>query len=142
MATRGHCFCGEVSWEYSGDRIWECYCHCDDCRRNCAAPVVAWFGVPRENFKWTGAKTKIYESSKGVHRHFCGTCGTPMGFFADHYPESANLYTATLEDPTEFNPTFHVFAGDQLPWLPMQDELQKYPKSLLHAPSDLRDTDT
>ena len=140
--TKGHCFCGAVTYEFTGERIWECYCHCDDCRRNCAAPVVAWYGVPRENFKWTGETPKIYESSKGVKRHFCGTCGTPMAFIADHYPESVNLYTATLDDPTEFNPTFHVFAGDQLPWLSMDDDLEKYPRSLLHAPSELRDTES
>ena len=141
MATTGHCLCGDVTWEYSGGRIWECYCHCDDCRRNCAAPVVAWFGVPIENFKWTGEKTKIYKSSKGVERHFCGKCGTPMGFVAEHYPEGMHLYAATLDDPKDFNPTFHVFAGEQLPWLSMEDDLDKYPKSLLYAPSDLRDTD-
>ena len=139
MATKGHCFCGEVTWEYTGERMWECYCHCDDCRRNCAAPVVAWFGVPAKNFKWTGKDTKIYRSSEGVERHFCGTCGTPMGFVAEHYPGDMQLYTATLEDPSDFNPTFHVFAGEQLPWLSFHDDLTKYPKSLLDAPSELRD---
>ena len=137
--TKGHCLCGEVRWEYSGEQIWACFCHCDDCRRNCAAPGVAWFGVPMENFKWTGAVPKIYESSAEVERHFCGTCGTPMGFVAAHYPGDMHLYAATMDDPTDFHPTFHVFAGEQLPWLSMEDDLTKYPRSLLQAPGDLRD---
>lgn len=62
-----------------------------------------------------------------------------MGFEADHYPGGMHLYAATLADPTDFEPTFHVWWGEKLPWLPMDDDLPKYPKSLLHAPAHLRD---
>ena len=46
MTTKGHCLCKKTTWEYAGEQTWACYCHCDACRRNCAAPVVAWLGVP------------------------------------------------------------------------------------------------
>ena len=118
---------------------WACYCHCDDCRRNCAAPVVAWLGVPLKNFKWLGIAPKTYESSKGVWRHFCGNCGSPMGFEAEHYPGGMHLYAASLDDPQNFEPTFHVNYEDKLPWLKMQDELKKYLGTLLHAPKNLND---
>ena len=52
--TKGHCLCGAVSWKYSGKETWACYCHCDDCRRNCAAPVTAFICVRLDNFQWTG----------------------------------------------------------------------------------------
>lgn len=39
--TRGYCQCKATAWEFTGAAAWQCYCHCDDCRRNCAAPVVA-----------------------------------------------------------------------------------------------------
>ncbi|MBR9864581.1 MAG: GFA family protein [Rhodobacteraceae bacterium] len=126
----------KTSWVYRGDRTWACYCHCDDCRRNCAAPVVAWFGVPVENFAWTGDKPRIYESSKGVFRHFCGTCGSPVAFEADHYPGGINLYAASLEDPQDFKPSFHVNKQSQLAWLQMNDELDAYEGTLLNTPND------
>ncbi len=85
MTTCGHCLCGETGWEYDGEATWACFCHCNDCRRNCAAPVVAWIGVPVENFKWTSNAPKTFESSEGVYRHYCEDCGTPMGFEADRY---------------------------------------------------------
>lgn len=139
MPTYGRCLCGQTTWAYDGDVTWACYCHCDDCRRNCAAPVVGWLGVPERNFRWTGQKPRMYQSSPPVYRYFCATCGTPMGFEADHYPGGMHLYAATLDDPTRFEPTFHVNWQAKLPWFQMIDNLPKYEGTLLHAPGDLRD---
>lgn len=62
-----------------------------------------------------------------------------MGFVADHYPGGMHLYAASLENPSDFEPTFHVNYQSKLPWLPMQDDLPKYDNTLLHAPQDLSD---
>ena len=137
VTTRGHCLCGRTSFEFVGKVRWACYCHCDDCRRNCAAPVVGWLGVPVENFRWTGDTPKTYESSSGVRRHFCANCGSPMGFEADHYNGGMHLYAASLDDPADFEPTFHVNYESKLPWLRMEDDLPKYEGKLLGAGDDL-----
>ena len=139
--TAGHCLCKATRWEFFGDRTWECYCHCDDCRRNCGAPVVAWIGVPVKNFRWVGDKPKSYESSPGVFRHFCGTCGSPIGFEADHYAGGMHLYAASLENPADFSPTFHVNHGSKLPWLRLVDDHGKYDDTLFHSEKDLSDYD-
>ncbi|NOC84622.1 GFA family protein [Ruegeria sp. HKCCD6604] len=137
MTTRGNCLCKNTKWEFIGDVTWACYCHCDDCRRNCAAPIVAWLGVPLRNFKWTAQAPKTLESSKGVFRHFCRDCGSPVGFEADHYPGGMHLYAASMEYPEDFVPTFHVNYQSKLPWLRIEDDLTKYEGTLLHAPEDL-----
>ena len=62
-----------------------------------------------------------------------------MGFEADHYAGDMHLYAASLADPSAFEPTFHVFGGEQLSWLKLHDDLTKYPRSLLHAPDKLRE---
>ncbi|MEO0368760.1 MAG: GFA family protein [Pseudomonadota bacterium] len=139
MIRRGYCLCGKTSYEFNGEINWSCYCHCDDCRRNCAAPVVAWLGVPFENFRWTGTPPSTYKSSKGVSRYFCGTCGSPMAFEADHYPGGMHLYAASLSDPKNFEPEFHVNHESKLEWLHLEDNLTKYHGTLLTAPDDLRD---
>lgn len=136
MTTHGHCLCGKTRWQYEGDVTWACYCHCDDCRRNCAAPVVAWLGVPMKNFKWTGQTPKTIESSSGVFRHFCEDCGSPLGFEADHYPGGMHLYAASMEDPEKFKPTFHVNYQSKLPWLEMNDDLPKHQGTLLNNPDE------
>lgn len=136
MTRRGHCLCTETAWEFEGEISWACYCHCDDCRRNCGAPVVAWLGVPARYFRWSAEAPKTIVSSKGVKRHFCGTCGSPMGFEADHYPGGMHLYAASLDDPADFEPTFHVNYLRKLPWLQMDDDLPKYDGTLLLAPEN------
>ena len=88
---------------------------------------------------WIGLAPRTYESSKGVRRHFCEKCGSPIGFEADHYPGGMHLYAASLDDPRKFEPTFHVNFESKLPWLEMNDELPKYEGTLLHAPEDLSD---
>lgn len=129
MTKTGHCLCGNIQWEYRGAETWACFCHCDDCRRNNAAPVAAFIGVPLSNFKWTGKTPKTYTSSPGVSRHFCGTCGTPMAFQADHYKGEIHLYAASLTDPADFKPTFHVHYAEHLPWLDINDTLPRHPGS-------------
>ena len=136
MTTHGHCLCGKTRWQYEGDVTWACYCHCDDCRRNCAAPVVAWLGVPMNRFKWTGQTPKTIESSSGVFRHFCEDCGSPLGFEANHYPGGMHLYAASMEDPEKFKPTFHVNYQSKLPWLEMNDDLPKHDGTLLNNPDE------
>lgn len=137
MTTRGHCLCKRTRWEFEGAPTWGCYCHCDDCRRNCGAPVVAWLGVPLRSFRWTGQPPKTIESSPGVRRHFCPDCGSPMGFEADHYAGGMHLYAASMADPSAFEPTFHVNHQSRLPWVQIADDLPKYDGTLLHAPKDL-----
>ena len=137
--TRGNCLCRETGWKFRGEVTWACYCHCDDCRRNCAAPVVAWLGVPLRNFRWIGSAPRTFESSKGVRRHFCENCGSPLGFEADHYSGGMHLYAASLDDPRQFEPRFHVNFESKIPWLEMNDNLPKYEGTLLHAPEDLSD---
>ena len=62
-----------------------------------------------------------------------------MGFEADHYAGGMHLYAASLENPQDFVPEFHVNYESKLPWLQMNDGLPKYEGTLLHAPEDLSD---
>jgi hypothetical protein len=127
--TTGHCLCGAVTFSFTGEKTWACLCHCNDCRRNCAAPFTAFLGTPLEGFGWTGQMPKRFQSSAGVTRHFCDTCGTPMAFQAEHYAGEIHLYAATLSDPATFAPMFHVHYGSRLPWLHTADNLAKFPAS-------------
>ena len=122
----GHCLCGAVTFEIAGPETWACYCHCTDCRRQTASPVTAFLGVPQNRFEWTGARPKIYASSTGVTRSFCGTCGTPMAFQADRFPGEIHLYAATLASPEDFTPKFHVHHAERLAWLEIDDDLPRY----------------
>ena len=62
-----------------------------------------------------------------------------MGFEADHYSGGMHLYAASLEDPEDFEPTFHVNYESKLSWIQINDDLPKYEGPLRRAPIDLSD---
>ena len=126
MTTTGRCLCGAVTWEYDGEPNWVAHCHCESCRRNCSAAIVTFVGVPREAFRHTGAEPKVFESSSGVRRPFCGNCGSPVAYDADSYPHEIHLYAAGHTDPAALRPQAHVFHAEALPWLPVEDGLRRF----------------
>lgn len=123
---RGRCLCGAVTYEYEGKENWRGHCHCESCRRNTASPFTTFFGVPREACRFTGEEPAVFHSSPGVRRLFCATCGTPMAYESERWPEEVHFYAATLEDPADFAPEFHVHWAERLPWVQLDDDLPKY----------------
>ena len=106
--TKGHCLCGAVRWQTDGSQKWAAFCHCESCRRNCAAPVAAFFGVADGHYDWAGDAPAIYHHSPDTTRFFCKNCGTPMAYRADRFPNEIHFYAASMEQPQNFVPTFHV----------------------------------
>jgi hypothetical protein len=127
--TRGHCLCGRVSFEYEGPENWRGHCHCESCRRNTASPFTTWFGVPRSACRFTGEEPRAYHSSPGVRRLFCGTCGTPMAFESARWPDEIHFYAASLDNPRNFAPQFHVHCAEQLPWIQLDDGLPRFDRN-------------
>lgn len=124
--TVGGCLCGAVRWTYQGKPNWVAHCHCESCRRTCSAPVTTFVGVPRAALVWQGESPQIYQSSPGVRRSFCGTCGAPVSFDADRYPHEVHLYAAGHDDPAALTPRAHVYAAEALPWLHIEDGLRRF----------------
>ncbi|MEM9497000.1 MAG: GFA family protein [Pseudomonadota bacterium] len=125
----GHCFCGECRWAAQLPMLWAALCHCEDCRRAASSDYVSWFGVRRETVTWHGPRV-TYASSPGVRRSFCATCGAPMSFETDVFPDETHLYAATLDDPTLYEPQAHIFWSERLPWVQVRDDLPRHEKGL------------
>ncbi|WP_282607284.1 GFA family protein [Pelagibius sp. Alg239-R121] len=123
---RGHCLCGQVSFEYDGPENWRGHCHCESCRRNTSSAFSTFMGVPCKTSRFTGAVPAVYESSPGVRRLFCANCGTPMAYESDRYPDEIHFYAASLENPGDFEPDFHVHFAERLPWADINDGLPRH----------------
>lgn len=120
---RGRCLCGRVTFEVTGP-VQACVtCHCDSCRRQCSAPMTAYIGVADGTWRWSGATPKTFQSSPGVTRSFCDTCGTPMSFRSDTMSGVMHLYVAALDHPETCAPTLHVSHEEKLGWLRLADGL-------------------
>ena len=122
----GRCLCGAVTYEYVGPENWVGHCHCESCRRNTSSPFTTYMGVPNGTFRFTGIKPAVYHSSPGVRRLFCPDCGAPVAYDADKFPGEIHFYLSALEDASGIEPQFHVFAGEQVPWIALGDDLPKY----------------
>ena len=121
----GGCFCGAIKFEAHGDPLWICHCHCNSCRRNTGAPVTTFVGLLKEQFTWLSGTPKVYSSSPGVRRSFCADCGTPLCYEADRCDDQIHMYVSVMDRPDDFVPTKHVFVGEKISWLELDDGLPR-----------------
>lgn len=125
----GGCMCGAVRYEGEFPPNDVFHCHCVDCRRSTGQPAVTFVSWNKEQVRFTGAERKIYESSPGVHRTFCGTCGTPLAWEAPSSRsgrEIVEIYAGTLDDPAAVVPRWHGFDAERVPWFDIADDLPRH----------------
>ncbi len=125
----GRCACGAVRWETEGSVLWAGHCHCESCRRACAAHFTSFFGVERSGVSWSGDLAEVWSSAGKVRRQFCPACGTQMTYQSTLWPTETHLYAATLDDPAQFHPRAHFHFAERLPWVQIADDLPKYAAS-------------
>jgi hypothetical protein len=123
----GGCLCGHVRYEAGGAPFHSTVCHCSMCRRAAGAPMVAWFTVPRAEFRLVLGAPARFASSDRATRTFCPRCGTPLTFEADEYPDEIDVTTASLDDPEAMPPRDHTHTETRLRWVRLADGLPTYP---------------
>ena len=121
----GSCRCGGVSIEASGNANFKGYCHCDDCRRSNGAPVVSFVAFTCKQFDWKTKQSLAEWRNGDFGRLFCKSCGSPVAYTDDHYPEVVFFYIGFMTKPSIFAPENHSFHSSKLSWLKLVDELPK-----------------
>lgn len=120
---QGRCLCGAIKFDVETP-VHACVnCHCESCRRQCSAPMTTYIGVLDGQWKWLSTTPKVFNSSPGVERSFCDTCGTPISFRSDKMSGVMHFYVAAMERPEELKPTLHVAHEEKLSWLTFADDL-------------------
>ncbi|WP_445423277.1 GFA family protein [Arhodomonas aquaeolei] len=127
---KGGCMCGAIRYEAKGEPRIVVNCHCSSCRRHTGAPVVTLVIFVEEQIKFTKGERKLYESSPGVRRAFCGDCGTSLTWEArsKRFPDTniIDLHISTFDRPEAFNPTQHDFYEERIPWFDVVDTLPRF----------------
>ena len=126
----GGCLCGAVRYRLRGEPMLVEYCHCGMCRRVSGAPVLAGADVAAERLEWLRGEPKRYESSPGILRGFCATCGSTLSYQRGVNPPKVTIALGSLDHPEVHAPTYHIFTADALPWLRIMDDLPRYEESL------------
>ncbi len=129
IQLRGGCQCGSIQYDISGLPFDADYCHCSICRKSSGSIVMSWMDFKVEQINWLSEKPIEYKSSKNARRGFCQKCGSTLSFRDTHYPDYYSLSIASLNDPNQVKPNYHIYTDDQIEWLTIKDECKRYPKS-------------
>ena len=120
----GGCQCGAVRYTVRAPATETNHCHCSICRKIHGAIFVTFATFPRDAFSIDKGADDLatYDSSPGVHRTFCRTCG---GHLMTDHPSMGmvDVYLNVVPDFTH-EPTLHVFYAERT--MAVKDGLPKF----------------
>jgi hypothetical protein len=126
----GGCLCGAVRYRTQGEPAWVAHCHCTSCRRTAGAAFVTYAGFKRPFFAYVKGTPKVFESSPGVERSFCPSCGTPLTYEGARWPDEVHIFVCTLDEPQSLAPQAHVYMAETMPWVHLDDNLPRFPTTV------------
>jgi Uncharacterized conserved protein len=122
MSARGSCLCGAVRYRVGGPLRPVIACHCTQCRKTSGHHVAAT-SAPRATVTVEGAEAiRWFESSPGVRRGFCGTCGAPL-FWDKAACATLSIFAGTLDDAPGLALAGHIFCADKGTYYAVADGL-------------------
>lgn len=125
----GSCLCGAVRYVIHGEPGSAVFCHCNRCRKANGSAFASNAAVDEAIFELTQGQEalKSFSTPEGVHRQFCGTCGSPILSKRDSMPGLIRLRLGTLDTPSgSLRPTAHIFVGSKADWYEIQDDLPAF----------------
>jgi hypothetical protein len=132
VSFTGGCTCGAIRYECAANPIFSWNCHCRDCQRASGSAFCPVLYVEKAALSITG-ESKYYdvraESGNLVSRGFCPDCGSPVFIQAELVPSLQGLWAASLDDPSQFQPSVQVWCGSAQPWDSLQSTLPKIEKA-------------
>jgi hypothetical protein len=128
QAPTGGCACGSVRYRLNAAPFDAGWCHCRVCQLISGSPAIVFATVPTDHLVFTGGRDQVksYASSSFGHRLFCGECGTLLAMKVDHQPKTIDITVATLDDPGEATPGFHIFCRSKIGWFETRDNLPRH----------------
>src|ERR1041384_5842842 len=109
----GGCACGAVRYESTAAPVMMLQCHCRDCQRSSGGPFSSFVVVPAEGFQLFQRAPRFHASPSEVggvtRRGFCPDWLPPIMGQPHSLPTIVAIRTASLDDPSWFNPQMDVW---------------------------------
>jgi hypothetical protein len=121
--AKGHCYCGAVRFEASGEPDWISHCHCESCRRHSASAMATFVGYKPDQVIFTADQPVSHVADEAVKRSFCGKCGSPISYESPRWTDQIHLYLGVFDEPGKFEPKDHVYCEEKIGWLKFDDGL-------------------
>ena len=124
----GSCFCGQCSYEASGELFDVLHCHCSNCRKLTGATFTTYGAVFKDQFNWLCEKSSVREfrSSQNISRYFCKSCGAMIASIDQKEPNSIYLSVGMLAHGTTIKPEYHQYVESKATWYKIQDSLPQF----------------
>ena len=121
----GHCYCGAVKFEASGEPIWVGHCHCESCRRASGSVMTSFATYRLDKVVFTGEMPTRFSTDDGVVRSFCGQCGSPIAYESTKQENQIDLHLGLFDDLEQITPQNHTFYDEKASWLQADEHLPK-----------------
>ncbi len=122
MSLTGHCLCGKVSYELTGNLIATAVCHCQHCQRQSGGAFSVNL-VAHESQLHVSGELSTFED-RGEHgdavyvlRRFCGSCGSPIVSVLTGTDGVIAVKAGTLDDTSAVAPNVQVWCSHRQPWV-------------------------
>lgn len=119
----GHCYCGAVSFEISGESDWVGHCHCESCRRASGSVMTTFAGFDENQVIFSGTPPSRYITKDGVTRSFCSHCGSPVAYQGENQPGRIHLQLGLFDDIEALPADDHSFLNEKISWLKADEHL-------------------
>ncbi len=121
----GRCYCGAITVRAIRPPRDIAYCHCADCRRVTGAPVAAFAAFDEGAVMVSPSEGRCVTVNPGVTRTFCESCGSPVTGRYDYLPGQVYIPLGILDQADALAPRRHAHYGCRLPWLHIEDDLER-----------------
>lgn len=125
---RAACLCGGIQIKIEGKLGPIVYCHCSRCRKASGSAFATGADVRSRYWNLTSGKELLreFESSPGVFRAFCKSCGSPVYSRRANDPNAFRLRLGLLRDDPVRRPIAHFWVSAKAGWFEIADELPQY----------------
>ena len=122
----GGCQCGGVRYEVTAEKPYRTHvCHCTDCRKQSGSAFSVTWIIPKDGFRLTQGKLKVFaseaQSGRAKRGTFCPDCGSRIYNEIELRPGLLSIKPGTLDDASGLTPTRHVWVQSKLPWVVIPD---------------------
>ena len=122
MSMTGHCLCGSITWEMTGDVIATAVCHCDHCQRQSGGAFSVNLVGHASQLTVNGEISTYGDRGESgdavyVNRNFCGSCGSPIYSELMMADGVIAVKAGTLDDKSSINPTVEAWCDHKQGWV-------------------------
>ena len=128
----GGCLCGAVRYTVHAPPRLVWFCHCSMCRKASGSFFHTIGELARGQLSFEQGEDNLtdYDSSTGVRRQFCRTCGSPLFARDDDAPDIIYFLPATLDGGVHpghpAGSEYHAYASSKAEWETIADALPQY----------------